>query len=79
MHSAVGSYVLALWWGWKLSSVVPGEKDSPDRWGCMLNSLYYRERKFPYKWGCMLSSLCHQERKIPREVGLHVELFVLVN
>ena len=29
MHSAVGSYVLALWWGWKLSSVVPGEKDSP--------------------------------------------------
>ena len=62
-----------------MSSVVPGEKDSPDRWGCMLNSLYYRERKFPYKWGCMLSSLCHQERKIPREVGLHVELFVLVN
>ena len=50
-----------------------------DRWGCMLNSLYYRERKFPGRWGCMLSSLYYQERKIPRQVGLHAELFVLVN
>ena len=51
----------------------------PDRWGFMLSSLYYRERKFPDRWGCMLSSLYYQERKIPRQVGLHAELFVLVN
>ena len=28
VHSAVGSYAVALWWGCKVSSVLPGEKDS---------------------------------------------------
>ena len=79
MHSAVGSYAVALWWGCKLSSVLPGEKDSPADGGCILSSLYYQERKFPGRWGCMLSSLYYQERKIPRQVGLQAELFILVN
>ena len=50
MHSAVGSYAVALWWGCKLSSVLPGER-FPDRWGCMLSSLYYQERKIPRQVG----------------------------
>ena len=45
----------------------------------MMSCLYYQERKFPDRWGCMLSSLYCQERKMPRKVGLHAELFVLVN
>ena len=28
VHSAVGSDAVALWWGCKLNSVLPGEKDS---------------------------------------------------